>query len=68
MPHIKVSEKHGKSVKWILRILILIGITSSVIAFSTWYYSLLFSIALFIFEQIFEQIIFTHYYAGSAIA
>lgn len=60
MPHIKVSEKHEKSVKWILRILTLIGITSSVIAFSTWYYSLLFSIALFIFEQIFEQIIFTH--------
>ncbi len=60
MPHIKVREKHEKSVKWILRILTLIGVISSVIAFSTWYYSLLFSVALFIFEQIFEQIIFTH--------
>lgn len=60
MPHIKVSEKHEKSVKWFLRILTLIGIVSSVIAFSTWYYSLLFSLALFIFEQIFEQIIFIH--------
>ncbi len=60
MPHIKVSEKHEKSVKWILRLLMIIGITSSVIAFSTWYYSLIFSIALFFIEQIFEQIIFTH--------
>jgi|GEM_PF-1761294 len=60
MPHIKINEKYQKSVKWILRLLTLIGIVSSVIAFSTWYYSLLFSIILFVVEQIFEQIIFTH--------
>lgn len=60
MPHIKINEKYQKSVKWILRLLTLIGIVSSVIAFSTWYYSLLFSIIMFVVEQIFEQIIFTH--------
>lgn len=60
MPHIKVSEKHEKRVKWILRLLMIIGIASSVIALSTWYYSLLFAIVLLLIEQIFEQIIFTH--------
>ena len=60
MPHIKINEKHEKSVKWILRLLMIIGIASSVIAFSTWYYSLSFSVILFLIEQIFEQIIFTH--------
>lgn len=59
-PHIKVNEKHEKKVKWVLRVLALIGITSSVIAFSEWYYSLIFSLVLFVVEQIFEQIIFTH--------
>ncbi|WP_157833805.1 hypothetical protein [Ruminiclostridium josui] len=60
MPHIKVNEKNEKSVKWILRLLTIIGIASSVIAFSTWYHSMLFSIALFFIDQIFEQIIFIH--------
>lgn len=60
MPHIKINEKHEKSVKWVLRLLTIVGIISSVIAFSTWYYSLSFSIGLFLIEQIFEQIIFTH--------
>lgn len=60
IPHIKINEKHQKSVKWILRILTVIGIVSSVIAFPTWYYSLIFSIIMFLVEQIFEQIIFTH--------
>ncbi len=60
VPHIKVNEKHEKSVKWVLRLLTVIGIVSSVIAFSTWYYSLIFSVIFFLIEQIFEQIIFTH--------
>ena len=60
IPHIKINEKYQKSVKWILRILTVIGIVSSIIAFSTWYYSLIFSIVMFLVEQIFEQIIFTH--------
>lgn len=59
MPHIKISEKYEKSVKWILRILTAVGIITSIIAFSTWYYSLTFAVVLFLFEQIFEQIIFT---------
>ena len=59
IPHIKVNEKHEKSVKRILRLLTIIGIVSSVIAFSTWYYSLIFSIALLLIEQIFEHVIFT---------
>ena len=60
IPHIKINEKYQKSVKWILRILTVIGIVSSIIAFSTWYYSLIFSINMFFIEQVFEQIIFTH--------
>lgn len=60
LPHIKVNEKHEKKIKWTLRILTVIGIASSVIAFSEWYYSLLFSVMLFLIEQLFEQIIFTH--------
>lgn len=60
MPHIKINEKYQKKVKWILRILTIAGLISSVFAFSTWYYSLLFALGLFVVEQIFEQIIFTH--------
>ena len=60
VPHIKINEKHEKSVKLVLRLLTIVGIVSSVIAFSTWYFSLLFSVILFLIEQIFEQIIFTH--------
>lgn len=60
MPHIKVSAKHEKSVKWVLRLLTIVGLGSSVFVFSAWYYSFLFSIALLIIEQLFEQIIFTH--------
>lgn len=60
IPHIKVNEKHEKWVKWVLRVILLIGIASSLITFSTWYFSLSFSLILFLLEQIFEQIIFTH--------
>ncbi|MGX8711692.1 MAG: hypothetical protein ACQGTM_15775 [bacterium] len=60
-PHIKISEKHEKKIKWVLRLLTIIGIASSVIAFSAWYYSLEFAVALLIIEQLFEQIIFTHH-------
>ena len=35
-------------------------IISSIFTFSEWYYSLAFSLILFIIEQVFEQIIFTH--------
>ena len=60
MPHIKINEKYQKSVKRILIILTVIGIASSLIAFSTWYYSLIFSTIIFLIEKVFEQIIFTH--------
>lgn len=59
-PHIKINEKHQKKVKWIIRILTFIGIVSSVITFSEWYFSLGFAVVLLLIEQIFEQIIFTH--------
>lgn len=59
IPHIKINEKHEKNVKIILRLLTVVGIASSIIAFSTWYYSLIFSLILFFIDQIFEQIIFT---------
>lgn len=45
--------------KWTLRFLTIIGIAASTIVFATWYYSLLFSVFLFLMEQMFEKIIFT---------
>lgn len=59
MPQIKINEKNEKKVKWTLRFLTIIGIASSTIVFATWYYSLLFSVFLFLMEQMFEKIIFT---------
>lgn len=58
-PHIKINEKYQKKAKWIIRIITFIGISSTVVSFSKWYYSILFSIILFIVEQLFEQIIFS---------
>ena len=59
VPHNKIEEKYENAVKWILRTITVIGIASSLIAFPVWYYSLAFSIVLFLIEQVFEQIIFT---------
>jgi len=56
----KIQEKYGKRVKWVIRVLTLIGIALSVVTFSQWYYALGVSIVLFMINQILEQIIFTY--------
>lgn len=60
IPRIQIQEKHERKVKWIIRILIVLGIVLSIVSFSTWYYALGISLGLFIIGQIFEKIIFTY--------
>lgn len=58
IPRVIIHEKFEKHVKYANRIIICIGILSSVIAFSAWYFSLLFAILLFYIGWILEKIIF----------
>jgi len=59
LPRLIIHEKYEKLVKWILRILTLIGIISS--AFTLyWYFSLTVAIVLVLVEQFFERAIFQY--------
>ena len=58
IPRLIVHEKYEKHIKWVLRVLMFVGILSSVLSFP-WLLSLLVSIILILIEQIFEKIIFT---------
>ena len=60
LPRLVIHEKYERGVKWILRTLAAFGIVSSVIAFSTWHYSLTFALLVFAFEQFFERAIFKY--------
>lgn len=56
-PVLTVHEKYEKHLKYTLRIIAFLGIASSLIAFDTWYASLVFSITIFLVEQFFERTI-----------
>lgn len=58
-PKLVLHEKFEKGVKWILRILTLIGITTSILTLPL-IYSLLLSIILALIGQFFERIIFEY--------
>lgn len=58
-PKLVLHEKYEKGVKWLLRILTLIGIATSIIALPP-VYSLLLSIVLVLIEQFFEKTIFEY--------
>ncbi|MFQ5884699.1 MAG: hypothetical protein ACE5IO_06330 [Thermoplasmata archaeon] len=60
LPRLVIHERYEKFTKWLLRILALIGITSSVIALHIWYLNLLFAIALLLIEQFIEKSIFLY--------
>lgn len=59
-PVLIIHERFEKTVKWILRIIAVIGILSSILTIDKWYYS--FSLALLIFavEQFLEKTIFEY--------
>lgn len=58
-PKLVLHEKYEKGVKWILRILTLIGIATSILTLSP-IYSLLLSIVLVLIEQFLERTIFEY--------
>lgn len=58
MLRLHVHEKFEKYVKWTLRILLFVGIGTSVVSFQVWYLNLLLAIALVIIEQFLERAIF----------
>ena len=58
-PKLILHEKYEKFIKWILRILTLIGIATSIITLPP-VYSLLLSIALLLIEQFFERTVFEY--------
>lgn len=58
-PKLVLHEKYEKGVKWILRILTLIGIATSILTLPP-IYSLLLSIVLVLIEQFFERTIFEY--------
>jgi hypothetical protein len=59
-PALVVHEKYETIVKWTLRIIAFIGISSSVIAIPVWYVSLIISIGIFLIEQFFERALFEY--------
>lgn len=60
IPKIHINEYYEKWIKWILRILTVMGIISSVFAFS-WYLNLSLALCLLGIEQFLERAIFIYY-------
>ena len=60
-PKIHVNEQYEKLVKWILRIFTIIGIFSSIFAFSEWYFNLALALLLVCLEQFLERAVFTYF-------
>lgn len=56
-PTLVIHEKFENVVKWVLRIIAVIGIATSVISINEWYFSLGLSIIIFLIEQFFERTI-----------
>lgn len=54
-PILVIHEKFESILKWLLRIITIIGIATSVITIEIWYYSLGLSILIFIVEQFLER-------------
>lgn len=56
-PVLVIHEKFEKPLKWILRFIAFIGIATSVITISFWYFSLGLAVLIFLIEQSFERTI-----------
>ena len=59
-PVLVVHEKFEKILKWILRIIAIGGIATSVISIPVWYFSLGLAIIIVLIEQFFERTIFEY--------
>ncbi len=59
-PVLVVHEKFEKILKWILRIIAIGGIATSVISIPVWYLSLGFAVVIALVEQFFERTIFEY--------
>jgi len=59
-PKLILHEKFEKKIKWSLRILTIIGISTSILTIEEWYLSLSISLLLFGLEQILEKVIFQY--------
>lgn len=60
LPRLIVHEKYEKLIKWTLRILVIIGILSSILTLPFWWMSLIFAFILFGLEQFLEKTIFQY--------
>jgi len=60
LPRLVIHEKFEKHAKWAARILTVVAILSSVIAFPAWYFSLSFAVFMFLLEQFVERCIFEY--------
>ena len=58
-PRLVFPERYEKRVKWVLRLIFLAGIATSVLAFDQWYYNLTLALALAGAEQLLERCVFT---------
>lgn len=60
LPVLIIHEKFEKPLKWILRILTIIGVATSLISIDKWYWSLSLSLVLLGIEQFFERAVFEY--------
>jgi hypothetical protein len=60
IPSLIIHERFEKYIKWVIRILTVIGIAVSVITIPVWYYSLTLAIAIFGVGQFFERAVFEY--------
>jgi hypothetical protein len=60
LPRLVLLEKYEKPVKWTLRVLILVGIGTSILTFPSWYISLGVAVALVFVEQFLERSVFCY--------
>jgi hypothetical protein len=60
VPQLIIHERFEKYVKWIIRIITLVGIVTSVVTISKWYFALSLSILIFLIGQFFERTAFEY--------
>ena len=61
IPKFHINDQYEKPVKWILRLILIISILTSVLAFQEWYLNLLLAIILLGLEQLLERSVFLYF-------
>lgn len=59
-PVLILADKYENYIKWILRVLAIVGIATSLISINKWYFNLGIALLIFAIEQFFERIIFEY--------